>query len=176
MARQISKKPVKRGKRAHAATGALRLAEMRGQIAAISKVQAMIVFDMDGTILAANELFLRACGYTLDEIKGRHHGMLVDPGYLNSAEYRAFWARLAGAEYEAGEYRRIGKGGREIWLEASYNPILDANGRAFKIVQYARDITVHKARQSDYRGTGDCDRQGAGRYRVRPRRHDPQRQ
>jgi methyl-accepting chemotaxis protein len=148
---------------------------LRGQVEAIGKAQAVIEFEMDGTIRYANEIFL-ACGYTLDEIKGKHQRVLVDPAYRDSAEYRAFWAKLAGGEYEVGEYRRIGQGGREIWLQASYNPILDARTEKPSRSFSTPDITEHKARQADYRRAGGCDRQGAGRDRVRDGRHHPQRQ
>jgi methyl-accepting chemotaxis protein len=105
-------------------------------VAAIGKAQGVIEFEMDGTIRSANELFLRNTGYSLEELKGKHHSMLVDPAYRDSAEYRAFWAKLTRGEYDAGQYRRIGKGGREVWLQASYNPIMDANG---KLVQGRSD-------------------------------------
>ena len=137
MGRQVGKKTAKRGKSSKAAIDALQLDDFRGQIAAIAKAQAVIEFELDGTIRSANELFLRTVGYALDEIKGKHHSLLVEPGYRDSADYRAFWAKLGRGEYDAGQYRRIGKGGREIWLQASYNPILDRNGRPFKVVEYA---------------------------------------
>jgi methyl-accepting chemotaxis protein len=137
MGRQVGKKAAKRGKSSKAAIDALQLDDFRGQIAAIAKAQAVIEFELDGTIRSANELFLRTVGYALDEIKGKHHSLLVEPGYRDSGDYRAFWAKLGRGEYDAGQYRRIGKGGREIWLQASYNPILDRNGRPFKVVEYA---------------------------------------
>jgi methyl-accepting chemotaxis protein len=120
----------------------LRLADLEGQIAAIGKSQAVIEFDLKGNILHANDNFLKTLGYTLEEVKGRHHAMFCEPGYRESAEYRAFWERLGSGEYDAGQYRRIGKGGREIWIQASYNPIRDMNGRPFKVVKYATDITA----------------------------------
>ncbi len=115
--------------------------EYRGQIAAIGKSQAVIEFSMEGTILAANDNFLGAIGYTLDEIKGRHHGMFVDETYRQGSEYREFWAKLNRGEYVADEFRRVGKGGRQVWIQASYNPILDQNGKPFKVVKFATDIT-----------------------------------
>jgi methyl-accepting chemotaxis protein len=123
----------------------LQNADHAGQIEAIGKSQAVIEFDMDGTIRHANENFLNAVGYRLDEIVGRHHRLFVDPDYASSAEYVAFWEKLDRGEFHAGEYRRIGKGGREIWIQASYNPILDMNGRPFKVVKYATDVTAQKA-------------------------------
>ncbi|MCG6207367.1 PAS domain-containing methyl-accepting chemotaxis protein [Rhodopseudomonas sp. HC1] len=116
-------------------------ADLAGQIAAIGKSQAIIEFGMDGTIQGANENFLHALGYTLGEIKGRHHSMFVDPAERDGADYRAFWEALRRGEYQAAEYKRIGKGGREVWIQASYNPILDLNGRPFKVVKYATDVT-----------------------------------
>src|ERR1035438_7424569 len=144
MGRQVGKKAAKPGKSSKAAIDALQLDDFRGQIAAIAKSQAVIEFELDGTIRTANEIFLCTVGYALDEIKGKHHSLFVEPAYRDSGEYRAFWAKLARGEYDAGQYRRIGRGGREIWLQASYNPIMDANGRAFKVVKYATDITEQK--------------------------------
>ncbi|MFZ5737078.1 MAG: PAS domain-containing protein [Pseudomonadota bacterium] len=119
----------------------LKTADISGQIDAIRKSQAVIEFGIDGTILDANDNFLHALGYTLAEIKGRHHSMFVEPHERESAAYRAFWAALGRGDYQAGEYKRIGKGGREVWIQASYNPILDLNGRPFKVVKYATDTT-----------------------------------
>ncbi len=117
-------------------------ADFSGQVAAINKAQAVIQFDLDGTILSANGNFLSAVGYSLAEIEGRHHSIFVDPAYKESEEYRQFWDKLARGEYQAAQYRRIGKGGKEIWIEASYNPIRDLGGRVFKVVKYATDITA----------------------------------
>ncbi len=119
-------------------------ADMAGQIAAIHRAQAVIEFKVDGTILTANDNFLNAVGYTLDEIRGQHHGMFVDPAYRASAEYRQFWEKLGRGEFDAGQYRRIGKNGKEIWIQASYNPILGAGGKPTKVVKYATDITDNK--------------------------------
>jgi methyl-accepting chemotaxis protein len=119
-------------------------ADYQGQIAAISKAQAVIEFNMDGTVITANDNFLRALGYTLDEIKGKHHSLFVEEAYRQSSDYAEFWAKLRRGEYQAAEYKRIGKGGREVWIQASYNPILDLNGKPFKVVKYATDITSQK--------------------------------
>jgi methyl-accepting chemotaxis protein len=116
-------------------------AEFSGQIEAIGKSQAVIEFKMDGTVVTANENFLKAFGYTLDEIKGKHHSLFVDPAYRQSADYNEFWAHLNRGEYQAGEYKRIGRGGQEVWIQASYNPIIDLHGKPFKVVKYATDIT-----------------------------------
>ena len=119
----------------------LETADFQGQLAAIDKAQAVIEFDMDGIVRNANQNFLDALGYTLAEVRGQPHSMFVDSEYRQSAEYRAFWEKLRRGEYDAGQYKRIGKGGRECWIQASYNPILDLNGKPFKVVKYATDIT-----------------------------------
>jgi methyl-accepting chemotaxis protein len=113
-----------------------------GMLAAIDKAQAVIEFTLDGKIIHANANFLNALGYTLDEVRGKHHSMFVDAAYAKSDEYRAFWQKMARGEFEANQYKRIGKGGKEVWIQASYNPILDAKGKAFKVVKYATDVTV----------------------------------
>jgi methyl-accepting chemotaxis protein len=113
----------------------------KGQIAAISKAQAVVEFKPDGTIVGANDNFLSTFGYSLDEIKGKHHSMMIEPGLSASAEYRAFWDKLGRGEFDAGQYKRIAKGGREVWIQASYNPIMDMNGKPFKVVKYATDVT-----------------------------------
>lgn len=118
-----------------------RQADSEGQLAAISKVQAIIEFELDGTILRANDLFLRAVGYRADEVLGRHHSIFVAPEEARSTAYKDFWRRLRNGEHDTGQYMRLGKGGRQVWIEASYNPILDAQGRPFKVVKFATDIT-----------------------------------
>jgi methyl-accepting chemotaxis protein len=123
-----------------------------GQIAAINKAQAVIEFNMDGTVITANENFLKALGYTLDEIKGKHHSLFVDEAYKQSSAYKEFWAKLNRGEYDAAEYKRIGKGGKKVWIQASYNPILDLNGKPFKVVKYATDVTKQKVLNADYQG------------------------
>ena len=119
-------------------------ANFEGQIASIGKSQAVIEFNLDGTIITANQNFQSALGYSLAEIAGQHHGMFVEPAHRASIDYRMFWEKLGRGEYDAGQYKRIGKGGREIWIQASYNPILDLNGRPFKVVKYATDITAQR--------------------------------
>ncbi len=118
--------------------------EMTSKIEALDKSQATIEFNMDGTIITANDNFLGAIGYRLDEIQGQHHRMFVDPEYGNSREYADFWAKLNRGEFESAEYKRFAKGGREIWIQASYNPVCDANGKPYKVVKYATDITAQK--------------------------------
>ncbi|WP_371422997.1 PAS domain-containing protein [Tardiphaga sp.] len=114
------------------------------QATAISRSQAVIEFNLDGTIIRANENFLKALGYTLDEIKGKHHHMFVEPGVRESVAYREFWGNLNKGEFQTGQFKRVAKGGREIWIEASYNPVMDKNGKPFKVIKFATDITAHK--------------------------------
>ena len=120
----------------------LKAADNDGQIEAIRKSQAVIEFNMDGTIRSANENFLAATGYSLREVRGKHRGVLVGPAERDRAAYREFWASLNRGQYQAAEYKRIAKGGREIWIQASYNPIFDLNGKPYKVVKYATDITA----------------------------------
>ena len=126
--------------------------DMAGQVSAISKSQAVVEFKMDGTITEANENFLKLMGYTLDEVKGKHHSIFVDEAFRRSPEYKEFWAKLNRGEYEANQYKRIGKGGKEVWIQASYNPIMDLNGKPFKVVKYATDITEQKLSNADFAG------------------------
>ncbi|HVO17289.1 MAG TPA: PAS domain-containing methyl-accepting chemotaxis protein [Alphaproteobacteria bacterium] len=130
----------------------LHSANFVGQVEAIGKSQAVIEFKLDGTIVIANDNFLKTMGYTLDEIKGKHHSMFVEPAYRESADYKAFWAALGRGEYQAGEYKRIGKGGREVFIQASYNPILDMTGKPFKVVKFATDVTQEKLRNANFVG------------------------
>lgn len=116
-------------------------ADRASQIAAIRKAQGVISFTLDGEILEANHNFLTLTGYTLAEIKGQHHRIFIDPVHRASGEYAAFWAALKQGIYQADRYKRIGKGGREVWIQASYNPIVDASGRPYKVVKFATDIT-----------------------------------
>jgi len=146
-------KPVKVVKYATDVTAEkLERADFEGQISAIGKSQAVIEFDLDGTIRTANENFLATTGYALDEIVGEHHRMFMDPEEAASPEYGRFWKSLARGEFHAGEYKRIGKGGKEVFIQASYNPILDMSGRPFKVVKYASDITEQKQRNADFEG------------------------
>jgi len=119
-------------------------ADYQGQINAINKVQAVIELNLDGTIITANENFLNTLGYTLEEVKGRHHSLFVDSGYRDSAEYKQFWRELGEGKAQTGEFRRIGKGGRTVWIQGTYNPILDMNGKPFKVVKFAINITGRK--------------------------------
>ncbi|RXR08766.1 methyl-accepting chemotaxis protein [Pseudoxanthomonas composti] len=116
-------------------------ADAQGRITAIDKVMAVIEFSMDGHIVGANENFLQTMGYRLEEIRGKHHGIFVDAAYRTSEEYKQFWNKLGSGAFDVGRYRRLGKHGREVWIQASYNPILDIAGRPFKVVKYATDVT-----------------------------------
>lgn len=116
-------------------------ADTAGQMAAIARSQAVITFTTDGVILDANDNFLSVVGYRIDEIKGRHHSMFIAPEERSSADYADFWKALARGDYRAARYRRFGKDGREIWIQASYNPVLDPMGRPVKVVKFATDIT-----------------------------------
>jgi methyl-accepting chemotaxis protein len=116
-------------------------AESEGQLAAISKSQAVISFGLDGTIIEANPNFLHATGYTMAEIKGAHHRMFVSDKERSSDSYRRFWDALKVGDFQAGEYKRIGKNGKEIWLQATYNPIFDPSGKPYKVVKFCVDIT-----------------------------------
>lgn len=119
-----------------------------GQVAAIGRVQAVVEFSLDGTIVNANENFLQPMGYSLDEIKGKHHRIFVEPAHAESAEYRQFWLDLVSGRQQSGRFRRLGKDRREVWIQGSYFPILDRAGKAFKVVKYATDITQLKQVES----------------------------
>ena len=127
-------------------------ADFQGQIEGIHATQAVIQFNADGTILEANDIFLQAMGYSLAEVKGRHHSMFVEPEYGNTREYRRFWQSLARGEAQQGEFKRRGKGGKEVWIQASYTPIKDVKGRVFKVVKYASDVTQQQLRNADFQG------------------------
>lgn len=119
----------------------LKAADDAGQLSAISKIQGVIEFTLEGKITAVNDNFAAVTGYSEKEIVGNHHSMFVEPAYKSSHEYKAFWEKLGRGEADSGQYKRIGKGGKEIWLQASYNPIFDMNGTPFKVVKYATEIT-----------------------------------
>ncbi len=127
-------------------------ADFSGQITAIDRSQAVISFNLDGVILEANENFLKAMGYSAEEVVGRHHSLFVEPGYEKSEEYATLWRRLRAGEFVSAEFRRIGKGGREVWIQASYNPILNPEGRPYKVVKFASDITAAKTVSADNAG------------------------
>jgi methyl-accepting chemotaxis protein len=124
-------------------------AEFNGKVAAMDRAQAVIEFNLDGTVIAANANFLSALGYTLPEVQGKHHRMFCDPVYTASEEYREFWEKLSSGDFHTGEYRRIHKGGQDVWIQATYNPILDDSGRPFKVVKFATDVTRSKLRNAE---------------------------
>ena len=115
--------------------------ELANRMAAISRSQAVIAFNLDGTVIEANENFLATVGYSLAEVEGRHHSTFMDPVEAQGAAYKEFWRELNQGQFVAGKFRRMGKGGREIWLQATYNPVLNAEGRAYKVIKFAVDIT-----------------------------------
>jgi methyl-accepting chemotaxis protein len=126
----------------------MQAAEYRGLIAAINRAQAAIEFGLDGTILDANENFLTIFGYTKDEIVGKHHSIFCEPGYADSHDYKAFWRHLGQGEFNCGEFRRLRKDGTEVWLQATYNPIMDLDGKPVKVVKFATDITAEVQKRS----------------------------
>jgi methyl-accepting chemotaxis protein len=126
--------------------------EDEGKIAAIGRSQAVIEFNLDGTIVTANDSFLRLLGYTLAEIVGKHHDLFVEPAARDGAAYRAFWASLSRGEFQSEEYKRIGKGGKEVWILATYNPILDDTGKPFKVVKFASDVSEQKQKTANLAG------------------------
>jgi methyl-accepting chemotaxis protein len=130
--------------------------EQMGRIHALNKVQAVIEFDLDGTIIIANDNFLNAMGYSLEEIQGKHHSIFVEPDYKESAEYKNFWEKLNRGEFDSGEYKRIGKGGKEIWINASYNPVYDDDGKVYKIIKFATDVTDQKMQYAEFSGKLDA--------------------
>ena len=124
--------------------------DLEGKAAAIDRAQAVIEFDLQGNVLTANENFLATLGYELSEIQGQHHRVFCDPAYVATAEYAALWQKLGRGEYDAGVYRRLGKGGKEIWIQASYNPVLGADGKPWKIIKFATDVTRQKTEAVEF--------------------------
>lgn len=120
--------------------------ELEAKLAAISRSMGVIEFNLDGTILAANENFLAVVGYGLAEVVGKHHSMFLDAEAARSPDYRLFWERLSRGEFLSDKFCRVARGGKQIWIQASYNPILDADGKAYKVVKFATDITGVEAR------------------------------
>ncbi|MBU1294950.1 MAG: PAS domain S-box protein [Gammaproteobacteria bacterium] len=128
----------------------------QGQLDALTRSQAIIEFDLHGNILFANDNFLNALGYSLEEVQGKHHSIFVDNKYRNSRDYKEFWAKLNNGEFQSGEFCRYSKDGEAVWIEASYNPIFDANNKPFKVVKFATDITEKKKQNSDYESQLDA--------------------
>ncbi|MCL7461361.1 methyl-accepting chemotaxis protein [Pseudomonas sp. NW5] len=123
--------------------------EQSGLLAALDRVQAIITFDLNGRVLHANQNFLDTFGYRPEEVIGQHHRMFCDPAYTRSPEYLTFWEHLAQGEFNAGEFRRIGRQGQDIWIQASYNPVFDSEGRVQKIVKFATDITERRLQSAE---------------------------
>lgn len=145
--------------------------DFSGQLAAISRSQMSLELNMDGTVVNANTNFLESLGYSLDEIVGKHHSIFVDHNQRKSQEYKNFWEKLNQGLFEAAEYKRIGKNGKEVWIQAAYNPILDLNGKPSKVVEYATDITLQKkniedSKASTLKAMDDLNRQNKVRASV----------
>lgn len=121
-------------------------------IRALSQAEAIIEFKPDGTILRANQNFLNAVGYELNEITGRHHSMFVDPEEVQSPSYKQFWQSLAAGEHKVAQFKRIAKSGKEIWIQASYNPLKDASGKVYGVIKLASDITAEKLKSFEMEG------------------------
>jgi len=145
-------------------TEKVKAAEEASLIQALYRSQAVIEFSLDGLVLSANDNFLRAFGYTREEVVGKHHRMFATPEYAASPEYQAFWATLASGKVVADEFRRLGKGGREVWLQASYNPVYNVDGQVIKVVKFATDLTERMANVARVgkalSDLADCDLEG----------------
>ena len=126
--------------------------DTKAKLRSLELSQAMIEFQLDGTIIRANKPFLDTMGYALHEIRGQHHSMFVDPAYAKSPEYAKFWETLRSGEFQAAEYKRFGKNGKEVWIQASYNPIKNRAGRPYKVLKCASDVTRQKSIVADYEG------------------------
>jgi methyl-accepting chemotaxis protein len=119
----------------------IKAADHQGQLESIGKTQGVIEFEMDGTLRTANDNFLNALGYSLEDVRGKHHSMFVESKDRETPEYRQFWDKLRRGEHYAGLHKHIGIGGREVWIRARYNPIMDTEGKPYKVVKYATDVT-----------------------------------
>ncbi len=124
--------------------------DAEGKLCAIDRAQAVIEFDMAGNVLSANGNFLELTGFSLDEIRGRNHRLFVEPQFGSSSAYHDFWERLQRGEFESGEFKRLGKGGKEVWIQASYNPVFDPHGRPIKVVKFASDVTAQKLHNAEF--------------------------
>ncbi len=126
--------------------------ELKGTLQALHRVQAVIEFTLDGKVITANENFLKTLGYDLSEIQGKHHRMFCEAKFADSIDYARLWEKLRNGQFESGEYKRIGKGGKEIWIQASYNPIFDQNGKVERVVKFATDISAQKKKDAESQG------------------------
>ena len=152
----IFKKLSDDGSSASSSASENQIREMQSQIDAINRSQAVIEFELDGTIITANDNFLGAMGYSLEDIRGKHHGMFVDASYRNTSDYQRFWEQLGAGQFSSGEYQRFANGDKEVWIQASYNPIFDAQGNPYKVIKYASDITQQKMQAADHQGQIDA--------------------
>ena len=127
-----------------------KIADYESQMKAINRAYAVIEFELDGTIITANQNFLDALGYSLEEVQGKHHSIFIGPGVKDSPDYRAFWNKLNSGEYVEGEFLRFGKNGQEVWIRASYSPVFDQHGNVYKFVKFATVVTDTKQQMADY--------------------------
>ncbi|GGY19124.1 PAS domain-containing methyl-accepting chemotaxis protein [Paludibacterium paludis] len=130
--------------------------ETEGKLSAIDRAQAVIEFDLSGKVLSANNNFLELMGYRIEQIRGMHHRMFVDPHEAAKPEYQSFWERLARGDFFTGEFKRIGNGGREVWIQATYNAVLDPRGQPIKVVKLASDITEAKLQNAEFHAKVDA--------------------
>jgi methyl-accepting chemotaxis protein len=158
MTTTATKRPGTRGKSkvGSGKNGSDGTSESQKLVAAVGRQMAMIEFQLDGTVVTANENFCKSLGYTLGEIQGQHHRTFVTPEFARSAEYREFWAKLNRGESENGDYLRIGKGGKEVWINATYFPITDETGKPVKVVKFATDITAQRQAAGEARRASDA--------------------
>lgn len=130
--------------------------ELQAKLDALDRSQAVIEFKLDGTIITANQNFLTTVGYTLEELQGKHHSLFVTPEERASAAYAQFWSSLNKGEFQAAEYKRIGKNGKEIWIQATYNPLLDDTKKPYKVVKFCTDVSARKLQTADFEGQIDA--------------------
>jgi len=134
----------------------LEVNQIEAIVNAINKSQGTIEFNMDGTIITSNDNFLNVLGYSLEEVKGKHHRIVCEESYANSPEYKKFWEKLNRGEFDSGEYKRIGKNGKEVYIQATYNPIFDLNGKPIKVLKIATDVTKQKLMNAEFEGKIDA--------------------
>jgi methyl-accepting chemotaxis protein len=142
-----------------------RAADAEAVVQAVQRSQAVIEFTLDGTILHANQNFLQLMGYSLDEVKGRHHSLFVDPPEAGGAGYRQFWSSLRAGRFEAGEFRRFGKGAKEVWIQGSYNPVFDDQGSPVKVIKFAADVSESKRLSREVAAAAQREREEAAALR-----------
>ncbi|MGN8005528.1 PAS domain S-box protein [Acidovorax sp. 22279] len=138
-----------------------RNAEFESTVRAINRALSVVEFDMQGHVLNANANFRELMGYRLEEIVGQHHRMFCEPAYAQTEAYVQFWEQLRAGQLDGGEYQRLGKDGRRIWIQATYNPIFDAQGQPFKVVKFATDLTQRRAMEQELRAAKERAEQAA---------------